>query len=212
MKPGATSGGWRISSIGHIRALRLERRRPVSGCQIRTLRNKLGITDSDALNYTEREIVTQRAAEGIPTGRFDLRHLCAIHYHLFQDIYDWAGQIRVVEISKGGSQFQFRRSIEAGMADVHRRLVAARYLRGLAPRDFADAAGVIMGDVNYVHPFRDGNGRTQLFYLEQLAMRAGHRLALARIDPDAWLLGSRESHAGRYGVMAAEILRLIDPA
>lgn len=76
------------------------------------LRNRLGIRDAADLNVTERRLVLQRAREGVPTGHFDLAHLRAIHRHLFQDVYDWAGEIRTVEIRKGGSQFQFRRYIE----------------------------------------------------------------------------------------------------
>lgn len=74
--------------------------------------NKLEITDPVALDAMERRLVIQRSREGIPTDDFDLGHLCAIHEHLFQDVYDWAGQVRIVEISKGGQQFQFRRFIE----------------------------------------------------------------------------------------------------
>ncbi len=138
------------------------------------LRNRLGITDAAQLAYSERELVTQRATEGIPEGRFELAHLRAIHRHLFQDVYDWAGEVRTVEIAKGGHQFQFRRFIDAGMADVHRRLQGANLLRGSSRAAFAAAAGAIMGDVNYVHPFREGNGRAQLCYLERLAAQAGH--------------------------------------
>ena len=66
-----------------------------------------------------------------------------------------------------------------GMGDVHRRLLRARFLTGLSKREFAQQASVIMGDVNFVHPFREGNGRTQLQYLKLLAERAGHTLDLA---------------------------------
>ena len=152
------------------------------------LRNKFGIRDADRLDYVERRLTTERATQGIPTGNFDLKHLKAIHRHLFQDIYDWAGEIRTVEISKGGSQFQFLRYIETGMADVHRRLVQRNFLRGLDAAGFAHAAGEIMGDVNYVHPFREGNGRTQMLYLSQLASQAGHRIDIERIkDLQNWI-------------------------
>ena len=171
------------------------------------LRNRLGITTPDRLDYSERELVAQRNAEGVPTGSFDLAHLRAIHRHLFQDVYAWAGELRTVEIAKGGHQFQFRQFIETGMADVHRRLEKADFLRGLSDSAFAEAAGPIMGDVNYVHPFREGNGRAQLQYLEQLAAQAGHPLDLARIDPKRWLEVSRASHNGDYGPMSAEISR-----
>jgi len=171
------------------------------------LRNKLGLTDSNQLEQVERRLVAQRIAEGAPTGGFDLGHLRAIHRHLFQDVYEWAGELRTVEITKGGHQFQFRQFIETGMADVHRRLEKVDFLRGLSNSDFAAAAGPIMGDVNYVHPFREGNGRTQLQYLEQLAAQAGHPIELARIEPSRWLEASRSSHDGDYGPMAAEIAR-----
>lgn len=123
------------------------------------LRNKLDINDAEQLDAFERRMATQRAAEGIPTGDFDLAHLQAIHRHLFQDVYDWAGEIRIVELNKGGDQFMFRQYIQTGMADVHRRIVRAHYFKGTSQAEFAAGAGQIMGDVNYVHPFREGNGR-----------------------------------------------------
>ena len=173
------------------------------------LRNKLGLTDAVQLDRLERQLVTQRAAEGIPVGAFDLGHLRAIHWHLFQDVYDWAGALRTVEIAKGGHQFQFRRFIETGMQDVHQRLARAAFLHGLNRADFATAAGRIMGDVNHVHPFREGNGRTQLFYLAQLAEQAGHKLDLARMDPQGWIAASRAAHGGDYAPMSAEIRRAL---
>jgi cell filamentation protein len=173
------------------------------------LRNRLGITDAALLDLSERELVLQRVAQGIPGGRFDLAHLRDIHRHLFQDVYEWAGGVRTVEIAKDGHQFQFRRYIDTGMADVHRRLASAKFLRGLSRAAFAAAAGAIMGDVNYVHPFREGNGRAQLFYLEQLAEQAGHRLDLSQIDPDRWIAASQAAHGGDYNAMGDEIGRVL---
>ena len=102
-----------------------------------TVRNRLGIANSVRLDRAERRIAAERATQPIPRGSFDLTHLCAIHRHLFQDIYDWAGELRTVEISKGRQQFQFRRYIETGMADVHGRLVRSRFLKGLTAAAFA---------------------------------------------------------------------------
>ncbi len=150
--------------------------------------------------------------EGIPAGRFDLTHLQAIHRRLFQDIFEWAGELRTVEIAKGGHQFQFHRFIETGMADVHRRLVASGFLRGLSAAEFAMAAGGIIGDVNYVHPFREGSGRTQLSYLKLLTLQAGHSLDLARLDPKQWVETSRQAHAGDYSSMGKAIHQAITAA
>ncbi|HUJ03081.1 MAG TPA: Fic family protein [Rhizomicrobium sp.] len=172
------------------------------------LRNKLGIRSEAELDHIERLLVAQRAAEGIPSGNFDLEHLKAIHHHLFQDVYDWAGEVRTVELNKGNQQFQFRQYIETGMADIHRRLTAAGFLKGLDREAFAREASKILGDVNYVHPFREGNGRVQLYYLGQLAALAGHAIDLTRIDPQRWIAASRASHDGDYASMAAEIGRL----
>jgi cell filamentation protein len=175
---------------------------------LRVLRNLARIADEAELDTFERQMANQRAAEGVPSGAFDLAHLRAIHRQLFQDIYDWAGEIRTVEISKDGHQFQFRRYIETGMADVHRRLVAAGFLTGLDVPQFAERAGEIIGDINYVHPFREGNGRTQMQYLRLLADRAGHPIDLTRLDRDAWMAASRSAHRGDYAGMAAQIARV----
>jgi cell filamentation protein len=174
------------------------------------LRNRLGITESRALDRVERRLVVQRTREGVPVGSFDLIHLRAIHHHLFQDIYDWAGDLRTVEINRGGQQFQFRQFIETGMGDIHHRLVASRFLKGLSLSEFARQAAVIIGDVNYVHPFREGNGRTQLQYLKQLAIQAGHSFDLARIDAAGWIEASKASHAADYSLMADAIRRVIE--
>jgi len=175
-----------------------------------TLRNKLGLQDGGALDRAERRLVALRVAEGqVPIGAFDLDHLRAIHRYLFQDVFDWAGEIRTVEMSKDDSVFQFRDYIGTGMADVHRRLADADFLRGLSAQEFAARVAVIVGDINYVHPFREGNGRTQLQYLKLLAAQAGHRLDLTRLDPARWLQASKEAVEARYEAMARCIERAL---
>jgi cell filamentation protein len=169
------------------------------------LRNRFGIVGHARLQIIERRLVSDRISEGVPAGRFDLLHLQAIHRHLFQDLYDWAGELRTVEINKGGHQFQFRQYIQTGMADVHRRLRASNFLKGLSAADFASRAAVIIGDVNYVHPFREGNGRTQMQYLKQLAAQAGHELDLTRIKPGAWMEAAKASFATDYAPMVSAL-------
>jgi cell filamentation protein len=171
------------------------------------LRNLLGITDPKKLDRTERRYVIQRTRRGIPIGSFDLPHLQAIHHHLFQDVYDWAGKLRTVEIAKGGHQFQFRQYIHTGMADVHRRLSRAGFLQGLDREGFAREAAVIIGDVSYI--FREGNGRAQAQYLKQLAYQADHPLDLARIDATAWIEASKASHGTDYSLMVDVIDRAL---
>ena len=167
----------------------------------RVLKNRLDIRDGDVLAAAEAEFVRTRIEQGSPSGQFDLNHLRDIHHHLFQDVYEWAGEVRQVEISKGGHQFPPKRFIEAGMADVHRRLVEQKYFTGAHKEIFVQDVGGIIGDVNYVHPFREGNGRTQLQYLKQLGDRAGFAVDISKLDPDEWINASIRSHAGDYDGM-----------
>ena len=175
------------------------------------LRNKFNIVDAADLAFMERRLARNRMADGVPTGDFDLPHLQAIHRHLFQDIYDWAGEVRTCPLTKNGDAFQHPRHIHAGMADVSRRLEKADYLKGLSPWEFAAKAGEIVGDVNYVHPFREGNGRTQLLFLDQLAGQAGHPLQLWNLDPGLWVEASKAAHRGDYAPMSHHISNVMAP-
>ena len=175
------------------------------------LRNKFDLRDSEDLDAVERFFVSQRLREPVPMGDFDLEHLCAIHHHLFQDVFAWAGAIRTVEISKGGNTFQFRRFIENGMQDVHKRVLARDYLADLPPTEFAREAADILGDVNYVHPFREGNGRTQVQYLKQLANKAEHQIDLTRLDREQRMTASRDAHFGNYHTMTDCIENALEP-
>lgn len=169
------------------------------------LRNKLGIEDRAELDRVERSIVVQRMREGCPTGDFNLNHLRAIHRHLFQDVYNWAGEIRTVDMQKERSVFIPASRIEQGISYVHQKLVTAQFLVGLSDDDFAAKAAEVIGDINYAHPFREGNGRTQLEYLRQLGARAGHALNPGLLDRDTWLSASRAAHTGDYSLMAKAI-------
>jgi cell filamentation protein len=166
--------------------------------------------DAGRLDAFERQMVAQRADEGVPSGAFDLGHLRSIHRHLFQDIYDWAGEIRTTELSKRGHQFMFRRYIERGMADVARRIASALPYEGLSLADFAMEAGRVLGDVNFVHPFREGNGRTQLRYLKQLCRAAKRPLDLRHVEPMGWITASRSAHDANYEPMGRAILVALD--
>lgn len=179
-----------------------------AGTQV--FKNKLDIRDAGALDRAERRFTTERETFGVPAGNFDLKHLQAIHRHLFQDVYDWAGEIRRVEIRKGGHEFTFQQAIETEMGMVHRRLVQADYLRRLPRGEFAHEAAKVLGDVNYIHPFREGNGRTQLQYLKQLGEHAGHRIDLRRIGKAGdWIEASRAAYSNDLGPMEKNIATAI---
>ena len=95
------------------------------------------------------------------------------------------------------------------MVDIHRRLVRSKFLAGLSRQEFVRQVAAIMGDVNYVHPFREGNGRTQLQYLKLLAERAGHPIDLAQLEARRWIEASQSSLAADYALLAQLIERAI---
>lgn len=175
-------------------------------------RNKLNVRDGAVLDKAERRLVAIRIRQGTPAGDFELAHLKAIHRHLFQDLYEWAGELRQVDIAKGGHWFMPKDRLESGMADIHRRVLLQAKLAGLSGDEFATQAGIIIGDLNHLHPFREGNGRTQTQYLKQLAAQAGHLLDLRRMRRDEWMDASRQAHQGSYEGMGACIRAMLrDP-
>lgn len=175
----------------------------------RVLKNLYDARDADVLDAIERRHVIDRVADGVPVGDFDLDHMCAIHGHLFQDVYEWAGEIRTVSLAKGGHSFLPPDRIELGFANIHSRVTSQDYLQGQTSAEFAASAASIMSDVNYAHPFREGNGRTQLLYLEQLAEKAGHPIAIERLTRSEWIPASIESYDHEPEQMRLAIERVI---
>lgn len=175
------------------------------------LRNKLGLRDPDDLDLAERKIALNQLSLPLPKGKYDLAHLQAIHKHLFQDVYEWAGDLRETNISKGGSFFMPADRIRFAMMDVEKRIKKSDYLKGLRPQSFAKQASHIIGDINHIHPFREGNGRTQLVFLKQLGKKAGHRIDLAQVKKEDWIKGSIQSHHARYDGLEKCIGEMIVP-
>lgn len=175
------------------------------------LKNKLDIRDATLLDETERGLVQSRILEGSPGGQFDAAHVKAIHRHLFQDLYDWAGDYRTVEIGKGGRWFHNYQFIEQGMAEVERSIQAGKLGQDMNADQFGDYAAGVIANLNYVHPFREGNGRTQMEFLQQLCERAGHELNTEKIQRDVWITASHVSHSGTNDLLKAAITYAIDP-
>ena len=114
-----------------------------------------------------------------------------------------------MEINKNDQVFEFQQAIPETMGLIHNRLQQQDFLRGQSAQEFAQNAGQVIGDVNYVHPFREGNGRTQAIYLQQLGQQAGHEIDLSRLSRDEWIQASIEAHDTRYDRMAGAISQAI---
>ena len=169
-----------------------------------------GIRNQADLDRFEAAITAQRGEEPFPAGHLSVRHYQAVHHHLFQDVYPWAGRFRTVRIAKGGSMFCCPEHISTQMQTLFSDLKARRYLRELSTRDFAQASAKFLAALNAVHPFRDGNGRTQLAFLTMLAQRAGHPLALERIDPQRFLAAMIASFQGDEEPLTRQLEGLIE--
>lgn len=158
--------------------------------------NSMDLRDPAELEAFEEEMVRTRADEPLPRGRLTARHFRAVHRHLFQDVYGWAGEIRTVRISKGGNPFCYPEYIAPQLKSLFAWLRDRDCLRGLEQDAFCAAAAHFLSELNVIHAFRDGNGRAQLAFMAEIARRAGHPLDLALIEPDGFLHAMIASYHG----------------
>ena len=177
---------------------------PASG----VLKNRLGITDAAMLEATEADFVAARSRELSQTplkGGFDLAHLQAIHRHLFGDVYEWAGQLRTIDISKGGHLFAHHTHIASAAAPIFKQLADEKHLAGLGPAAFSDRAAHYLGELNALHPFREGNGRAQREFVSHLAHANGYYIAWENVSYPDMLQASIQSFKGDTSKLAAII-------
>ncbi|HEX5005601.1 MAG TPA: Fic family protein [Hyphomonadaceae bacterium] len=130
------------------------------------LRNLKDLRSSEELERFETAMASQRAEELLPAGQFDVEHYCAIHHHLFQDVYEWAGQPRTVRIEKGPSVFCYPENIEGQMNVLFSGLRERNFFRELPREPLVDALASFLATLNAIHPFREGNGRTGFCQLD----------------------------------------------
>ncbi len=173
------------------------------------LKNLLGIRDSRRLADFEAEISAQRSTEPLPAGDLDAAHYRAVHRHLFQDVYSWAGELRTVRMSKEASTFCYPEHIRGELDRLFQQLKLRDYLCGLSPDEFAAGAAWFLATLNAIHAFREGNGRTQLTFLALLAAWAGHPLDLNRLDPEAFLQAMIDSFFGDEKSLRRQIREMI---
>ncbi|KDA05352.1 toxin Fic [Microbacterium sp. CH12i] len=146
------------------------------------LRNLVGATSASELSFAEADLSFARALqllEAPAPATNDLRELQAIHSHLFQDVYDWAGELRTVDVRKNvpGAEFFLPYGFIENAAEIcFRELAEERLLVGLGRTTFIERLASHYEKINYVHPFREGNGRTQRFFWNRVALQAGWQL------------------------------------
>lgn len=142
--------------------------------------NLQDITDPEVLLFVESGAVTKRLQElydnPIKIKGFD--SLFEIHRHLFQDIYAWAGKKRKVEISKDGKQFFPTTHFDNAFRYIDQLIAEFKSTPKNNKQQLAEKLAEVLDNVNYLHPFREGNGRVQREFLRLLALEKGLTLNL----------------------------------
>jgi cell filamentation protein len=167
--------------------------------------NKFDIRDKEALNTVERQITSLKIAqlEANPVeGDFDLKHIKSIHKFIFGDIYAWAGQVRKGDfLIKGDSIFCRSMYIENMAAEIHSNLKKDNFLHGLEKAEFINKLAYYMGEINALHPFREGNGRTQRLYFKQLCVKVGYDLEFHKAPKDTLIPADISAFNQEYSLL-----------
>jgi cell filamentation protein len=160
--------------------------------------NKLGIRDEKRLSEVEAQITFAKAVmlEETPIDDdFGFEHFKKIHDFLLCDLYEWAGQVRTVDISKKRTKFLDAASIESIGTKCFAK-VKDGYFENLSFDEFVKRIAEFYNDVNYIHPFREGNGRTQRIYFTQLIRHYGYDINFADVDTDELMIATIQASSG----------------
>src|SRR5690606_11403670 len=145
----------------------------------------------------QRELL---AGEVAIARTYDADHVRAIHRHLFQDVYEWAGQYRTVNMAKGvgrGFADVATGEIDRYLADVQRLVRGTEWSR-LEREEFGERAATVFAYLNQAHPFREGNGRTAKVFMEHVAQQSRFTLHYERVPPEIWNLASMLSRPDMF--------------
>ena len=163
-----------------------------------TLINKLDIKDDKLLQKYEAKITAAKLLalrqKGI-IGNFDVEHLNAIHTYLFEDIYSFAGKYRNENIAKGVFRFAEWEYIEPELQRLFKELKNENYLADLSKEELAERLAYYLSELNVLHPYREGNGRTTREFIRELALKNGYNLNLSKVTPQDFLKASINSIA-----------------
>jgi cell filamentation protein len=164
--------------------------------------NKLGIRDNNALTIAEREITSIKLLMlyNMPIMKtFNFDTLSKMHKIIFEDIFEWAGLIRCGDfLSKGDSIFCRGQYIEENANIIMENLLKEKNLCGLNKSKFIERMAYYMGEINALHPFREGNGRTSREFFRQLSLNANYALDFGKTEKEELLAADIEAFNGQY--------------
>jgi cell filamentation protein len=177
------------------------------------LKNRLGIVDPNKLEEAEAIITTPAIAllkEEPILGDFDLKHLQAIHKQLFSPLYTWAGELRRVVLTKGSTQFANPDFIEQAAKELFHNLQSENLLLDLDDDTYLKHFAHYYSEVNILHPFREGNGRTQRAFFSLLADQSQKEVAWDRMNPEENLEASIAAYNGDESKLINMLRALIE--
>ena len=158
--------------------------------------NNLNIKNEKELSVYEAKITAAKSLslrqQGI-TGDFSKGHFLSIHKYLFEDIYPFAGKLREENIAKGAFRFAMWEYIEPELDRLLNELKKEDYLSNLTKDKLAKRLTYYLSEFNVLHPFREGNGRTNREFIRQLALKNNYILNLTKFPPKQILEASIES-------------------
>lgn len=150
--------------------------------------NRYGIKDLDLLEEAERSVTTLTAQNLILSRPpFSLTTLCQIHHTLFSELYSWAGSIRDIAISKGRTRFCQPQFIVREAGKLFLLMEKEHWLQQYEHLSFCQRLAWYYCELNVLHPFREGNGRSLRVLFEQIAIHAGYQISWAGITPEDWI-------------------------
>ncbi len=168
------------------------------------LRNKLDIVDAFALEQAERDLTTL-ASENIEfrSPPYDLAFLQHLHGCLFADVYSWAGEIRTTDITKGTTRFCTVTRIKPEADKLFQALEQQDWLSRTSREQLIHHIAEFCGDLNMIHPFREGNGRVMRLWCDFIIINAGFEVNWEIIETDLWLKASIDSVTCDFQAMQA---------
>jgi cell filamentation protein len=177
------------------------------------LRNLLDITDDKTLVQAERDL-SEVAAQSIDFSPppYTLSYLQDIHRLLFSDLYDWAGELRTVDISKDETHFCVTHRIEPEANKLFKRLADANWFQDLDRTALIHASAELFGDLNVVHPFREGNGRAQRILFEHIIVNAGFEISWWPVEPKEWVQANIDAVGCDYAGLVRVFERCVGEA
>ena len=157
------------------------------------LKNKLNIKDSKLLKTAEEEITLIKQMELLKDpikGNFSKAHLMNIHKFIFEDIYSFAGKIRREQISKADTMFYPPNLIDGELDKVFAKIKDNNMLKETDKEKIFDNLAYVMAELNIIHPFREGNGRSIREFIRLMAKRMGYDLNWGNVDKEELLEAS----------------------